>query len=149
STPPPRPAGRAVPAAGPPSLQGVKILFVDDEAAARELAELMLGDLGATVETAESVEAALGRLADFVPDVVVSDIAMPERDGLDLIRAIRAEASPARRVPAIALTAYARAEDVQHALAAGFTTHLPKPAGAEPLAALIATLARTSRATPR
>jgi signal transduction histidine kinase/CheY-like chemotaxis protein len=143
STPPPPPSSRSqANSEGRASLEGVKVLFVDDESAARELAELLLGDLGAIVETAGSVDAALQRIEAFVPDVVVSDIAMPERDGLDLIRAIRALDAPVRAVPAIALTAYARAEDVQHAMAAGFTAHVPKPAGTERLAAAIADLVR-------
>jgi PAS domain S-box-containing protein len=147
TTPPPRPAYRPAAAEAPVSIAGIKVLFVDDEPAARELAELMLGVLGAIVETAGSVEGALERVARLAPDVVVSDIAMPERDGLDLIRAIRALPPPVGQVPAIALTAYARAEDVQHALAAGFTTHLPKPAGTEPLAAMIAQLVHRPRGT--
>jgi PAS domain S-box-containing protein len=140
ATPPPRPAFKPGAPDGPLSIDGIKVLFVDDEPSARELAEMMLGDLGAIVETAASVDGALERVMRFVPDVIVSDIAMPERDGLDLIRAIRALPPPVGRVPAIALTAYARAEDVQHALTAGFTTHLPKPSGTEPLAAMLAKL---------
>lgn len=143
STPPPRPPSRPQ-VADALSLEGVRVLFIDDEVAARDLAELVLGDYGAIVETADSVDGALARLQTFTPDVVVSDIAMPVRDGHDFIRAVRRLPAPVGRVPAIALTAYARAEDAEQAMEAGFSRHLPKPVASDALAAMIFALSRRS-----
>ncbi len=140
STPPPRPSSTDVNSG--PSLEGIRVLFVDDEPAARDLAELALSELGATVATADSVERALERLVASPPDILVSDIGMPLRDGYDFIRAVRAIAPPLGSVPAIALTAYARLDDAHHALAAGFTRHLAKPVHSESLAQMILTLLR-------
>jgi PAS domain S-box-containing protein len=140
--PPPRFAPRPGATDPPPSLEGMRVLFVDDEPAARELAELTLADLGAIVATADSVSRALQRMATFIPHVVVSDVAMPERDGYDLMRAVRKLPPPLGGVPAIALTAYARAEDASQAIEAGFTHHLPKPIGPDTLAGLLRTAIR-------
>jgi PAS domain S-box-containing protein len=142
STPPPRqpPSTREV--NGTRSLEGVRVLFVDDEPAARDLAELALSELGATVATADSVETAIERLVASPPDILVSDIGMPRRDGYDFIREVRAIPAPLGNVPAIALTAYARLDDAHHALEAGFTRHLAKPVHSESLAAMIVTLVR-------
>ncbi|MGH7279125.1 MAG: GAF domain-containing protein, partial [Candidatus Rokuibacteriota bacterium] len=100
-----------------PSLDGVRVLVVDDDADNRFLLASILEDSGACVRAVASARAALGELGPFRPDVMVSDIAMPEQDGYDLIRAVRARGAGA--VPAIAVTAYARAEDRDRALAAG------------------------------
>jgi PAS domain S-box-containing protein len=138
-SPPPASSSRPV-SHGPPSLSGVKVLFVDDEPASNELAELALGDHGATVLTASSVESALDLVHGFAPDVIVSDIAMPSRDGFDLIREVRKLPPPLGGIPAIAMTAYARAQDAARALEAGFTRHLVKPVEPRGLAEAVSAL---------
>jgi signal transduction histidine kinase len=122
------------------SVAGIRVLWVDDEKDGLEVAALMLGTLGAEVRTATSVDEAIGTLSSFMPDVIVSDIAMPDQDGYDLIRHVRALPPPASELPAIAVTAYARADDADRAVRAGFTCHLAKPVDAEVLADVISTL---------
>jgi CheY-like chemotaxis protein len=111
----------------PGSLEGCAILVVEDNADARNLLHAILRRAGATVETAENVSAALRILAGHRPDLIVSDIEMPGEDGYSFIRKVRAQESPYRRVPAIALTAYTRSVDRVRALAAGFQMHMAKP----------------------
>ncbi|MGH7440368.1 MAG: ATP-binding protein [Polyangiaceae bacterium] len=122
---------------GPFPLAGVRVLVVDDDLSAGELAERFLGRHGAVVFNAASVDVALGLVRGFPPDVIVSDIAMPGRDGYDFIREVRKLPAPLGAVPAIALSAYARGEDAERALEAGFTRHLAKPANPEELVAAI------------
>ncbi|RYZ02331.1 MAG: PAS domain S-box protein [Myxococcales bacterium] len=122
-------------------LEGVRVLVVDDEVDARELLHLVLGDAGATVQTAGTAAAALARLSAGVPDVVVSDIGMPEEDGYAFIRRVREAGAPAAHVPAIALTAYTRAADRAKALSMGFSAHVGKPVSPVELIELVATLA--------
>jgi CheY-like chemotaxis protein len=122
-------------------LDGLKIMVVDDEEDARALLVEVLGERGARVCTAESVAHALAQFSVFMPDVLVSDIGMPEADGYALIRQVRRlDASSGGHIPAIALTAYARTQDVERALEAGFQRHLAKPVDAERLIALVAAL---------
>jgi len=122
-------------------LRGLNVLVVDDDPDARDLVEFILVRHGAQVHTAASAAEALEALSQSTPDVLVSDIGMPEEDGYSLIRKVRArEASRGGRIPALALTAYGRAEDRQRALAAGFHTHLAKPAHPEELAWVVAGL---------
>jgi CheY-like chemotaxis protein len=102
----------------------------------------ILFEAGADVRQARSAEAALDLLARFTPDVLVSDIAMPERDGYWLIRKVRSMGTLAARVPALALTAYSSPEDASRARAAGYQCHLPKPAEPEALSSTIAELSR-------
>ncbi len=130
---------RASAAAAPATLGGLKVLVVDDEPDALEPVRRVLQEAGAEVVAVASTEEALEAVRQQRPDVVLSDIAMPGRDGYELIRAIRAM-PPGRggRVPAIALTAYAARADRERALEAGFDAHLAKPV--EP-AALIAAIA--------
>ena len=124
------------------SLNGLKILAVDDEADAREMLQLVLSRYGARVETAPNVREALEKLERFCPDMVLSDIGMPEADGYSLIEQIRAlPASKGGQTPAIALTAYARNEDHQRALDAGFQNHLAKPIEPAKLVAALRELA--------
>jgi len=125
-----------------PILEGVRVLIVDDEADARHLLNTMLGQYGAQVMTVASTSEALSALPQFHPDVLVSDIGMPEEDGYALIRKLRA-ISPEQGggIPAVALTAYARAEDRAQALLAGFQLHIPKPVNPVELGAVIANLA--------
>ncbi len=109
-------------------LTGIKILVVDDEADARDLMKRVLETREAMVVTAASAAVGLELVERFRPDVVLSDIGMPGIDGYDFIRQVRA-LGPTRggAVPAIAVTAFARAEDRDRALRAGYQSHLPKP----------------------
>ncbi|MDI3283659.1 GAF domain-containing protein [Polyangium sp. 15x6] len=124
-----------------PSLEGLRLLLVDDEQDSREMLAAMLQQCGAVVRCVSSAAAALSALDEFRPDVLVSDIGMPGEDGYALIRQIRA-LKPARwgALPAVALTAYASAEDRVRVLAAGFQMHVPKPVDAAELAATVASL---------
>jgi len=110
------------------SLAGLRLLIVDDEIDAREVMRFMLDRGGAQVRTADSVAQALDAIREEPPDIIISDIGMPVEDGYVLARRLRAmEEGLGRRLPAIALTAYAREEDTRRALAAGFDAHLSKP----------------------
>jgi CheY-like chemotaxis protein len=130
------------PISGGPRLDGLKVMVVDDEEDARALLVEVLSERGAHVVSAESVADALAQFGLFRPDVLVSDIGMPEADGYTLIRQVRElPAREGRNIPAIALTAYARAEDVARSFEAGFQRHLAKPVDAERLIGIIASLA--------
>ncbi|CAD5954967.1 Sensor histidine kinase TmoS [Planktothrix tepida] len=104
-------------------LMGLKILVVDDEIDIRDLVEFILEQAGAEVRVANSAREALGLMSEFSPDVLISDIGMPEMDGYGLIAEVRKTSS----IPAIALTAYAGETNQALALAAGFQVHLAKP----------------------
>ena len=128
-------------------LQGVKVLVVDDEPDTLELLRIVLELRGALVVTANSAAQALERLEESDPDVLLSDIGMPDKDGFDLIREVRS-LPPDRggHVPAVALTAYTRAEDRTTTLAAGFDMHIPKPVQPADVVAAVANLtARISK----
>jgi PAS domain S-box-containing protein len=125
------------------SLDGVRVLVVDDEPDARSLIERLLEDCEATVTTASSASEALEQVAREAPDVLLSDIGMPSEDGYSLMRRIRMLSGEAGRIPAIALTAYARAEDRAKALQAGYQMHLAKPVEPAKLVEMVATLARS------
>jgi PAS domain S-box-containing protein len=123
-------------------LSGLRVTVVDDETDMRDFLGTSLREYGAEVTVLGSAEEALVALQRQVPDVLVSDIAMPGDDGLSLIRRVRA--LPADRgglTPAVALTALARGEDASRLLAAGFQVHLPKPVEPRRLAAVVARLA--------
>jgi PAS domain S-box-containing protein len=122
------------------SLRGLRLLVVDDDADTRDLLRHVLADRGAQVAVAASAAEAMAALESSLPDLLVSDIGMPGRDGFDLIREIR-ERWPPGDLPAIALTAFARAEDRRRILAAGFQAHLAKPFDAAELAATVGRLA--------
>ena len=110
------------------SLAGLHILVVDDELDAREVMRFLLERGGAIVRTVASAAQALDAIREDRPDVLISDIGMPLEDGYVLLRRLRAmEGGRARRLPAIALTAYASEEDMRRAQAAGFDAHLSKP----------------------
>ena len=127
----------------PDRLDGLKVLIVDDEPDTLELLKVGLGQCGAEVVLARSVNDALEAIAAVVPDVLISDIGMPVEDGYDLIRRVRAlPAGSGGKVPAIALTAYARTEDRLQALKAGYQMHVPKPVELAELAAVVASLVR-------
>ncbi|WP_418317140.1 PAS domain S-box protein [Piscinibacter sakaiensis] len=124
----------------PPRLHGVHAAIVDDEPDAREILELVLTEQGATVVSFGAAEEALAVIATSRPAVIVSDIGMPGMDGYQMIRALRAGESAGDRIPALALTAFARADDRDRALAAGFQAHLAKPFDTAELVRLIAEL---------
>jgi PAS domain S-box-containing protein len=110
------------------SLRGLKVLIVDDDADSRELMDRVLTDSGATVSAAASATEALALLQSQRPDVMVSDIGMPDVDGFELLKRIRALApEQGGATPAVALTAFARNEDRQRAAGAGYAVHLAKP----------------------
>ncbi|MCC6162635.1 MAG: response regulator [Acidobacteria bacterium] len=126
-------------------LTGIGVLVVEDDDDSRALLAAMLSYSGATVWTAATADAALTLLGHQQPDVIVSDIGLPDRDGYALARAIRALPAPHGGIPAIALTAYARSEDRRLALLAGFQLHLGKPVDRDQLCLAVASLAGTQR----
>ena len=138
---PPHPMA-ALPKDDTRKLVGLGILVIDDEPDAREILEEILTQSGATVKLAADAGEALRILSDYVPDLIISDLAMPGEDGLSLMRKIRAR-TPDRvaSAPAIALTAYTRTEDRIQALNAGFQLHVPKPIDPIELVATVASLA--------
>ncbi|MGA7938242.1 MAG: ATP-binding protein, partial [Kovacikia sp.] len=120
-------------------LTGITILIVDDEADMRDLIQFILEEQGARVRVAASASEALQQFTESAPDILISDIGMPEADGYTLIRQIRKTLSDANRmIPAIALTAYAGEVNQHQALAAGFQLHLAKPIEPEKLVQTIA-----------
>jgi PAS domain S-box-containing protein len=109
-------------------LAGLAILVVEDDADARDMLSVILRSHQATVFEASNYEQALHLIEQQQPDVLVSDIGMPDKDGYELIREVRRrEATSGRRLPAIALTAFARPKDRDASLQAGFDAHCPKP----------------------
>jgi PAS domain S-box-containing protein len=137
--------GQGVSFSNPPSLRGVKVLIVDDEADARNYLLAVLEQCEAEVLAASSAQGALELLLAKKPDVLISDIGMPEEDGYSLIHRVRAmSADEGGLIPAVALTAYARAEDRTNVIAAGFQIHIPKPVEPAELATVVASLAKRS-----
>jgi signal transduction histidine kinase len=119
---------------GPLRLDGVRVLIVDDDRDAREAVAAVLEEWGASATAAPNVQDALQLLAGGEVDLLVSDIAMPGQDGYVLIRALRErERGGAAHVPALALTAYAGADEERRAFAAGFDNYLAKPVDAREL----------------
>ena len=132
-----------------PSLDGLRLLIVDDELDFRELVTVTLGQYGAVVKAAASAGEALAYVENWRPDVLVADIGMPGEDGYGLIRKVRALSSErGGSTPALALTAYARAEDRLHTLSAGYQIHLAKPITGPELATAVANLVGRSNRTP-
>jgi len=124
------------------SLVGLRVLLVDDEAEAREIISTVIGRTGAEVKACISASDALMKLAEWRPDVILSDIAMPEEDGYSFIGKVRSlPRDKGGETPAAALTAYARDEDRVQALAAGYQMHIAKPIGAGQLVTMVAKLA--------
>ncbi len=119
-------------------LSEVRILVVDDDDTIRDVLKKLLEDQGARVTTAASAKEALQVFTTADPHVLISDIGMPEMDGYEFIRQVRGRGI---RVPAVAVTAFARAEDRRRALFSGYHTHLAKPAAAPDLIAVVAALA--------
>ena len=124
-------------------LDGLKVLAVDDEPDTRELLRQGLAQCGANVVVVGSAAEALEAMSGGAFDLLISDIGMPDVDGYDLIRRVRElPAEAGGRMPAIALTAYARTEDRLQALRAGYQMHVPKPVELAELAAVAASLAK-------
>jgi PAS domain S-box-containing protein len=128
------------------ALSGVRALVVDDDSDTRELLAEVLRSRGVVVTAAASVDEGLAALDREVPDILLSDIAMPDRDGFDLIRRVR-ERPPDRggHVPAVAITAYARPEDSERSLASGYQMHVTKPVDMDELLATVASLTATGQ----
>jgi signal transduction histidine kinase/ActR/RegA family two-component response regulator len=120
-----------------PDLAGLRVLVVDDDADAVEVVRIVLEECKAHVTAARSSAEALHTLKTQLPDVLLSDIGMPEMDGFELIREIRRLGKP---IPAIAVTAFARPEDRARALEAGFNSHVSKPIEPDHLLSVIQTL---------
>jgi len=138
-----RATSRGVRADGSPALAGRRVLVVEDETDALEYITTVLEQCGAEVTAVVSASEALEVLQGVKPDVLVSDISMPHEDGYALIRQVRAlKPEQGGRIPAAALTAYAREEDRVCALAAGFQMHIPKPVEPAELVAAVVNLAR-------
>jgi PAS domain S-box-containing protein len=135
-----RPAPAAVRGDGR-DLHGVRVLVVDDEPDARELVKRVLEEHGAAVVTAASGPEAIDVLGATAPDVLVSDLGMPGMDGYTFIRSLRAGGGG---LPAVAVTAFARPEDRQRALAAGYQAHLAKPIEPGELVTAVASLRRAA-----
>jgi signal transduction histidine kinase/ActR/RegA family two-component response regulator len=129
-------------------LDQVRVLVVDDDDDTREIIGSLLAGAGAEVITARSAAEARDALTHIHPSVLVSDIAMPVEDGCSLMRSLRAAGQTPDELPAIALTAYARPEDVDDALGAGFQVHMAKPVDQEDLVHTIALLAARDTDTP-
>jgi CheY-like chemotaxis protein len=131
---------------GGPSLKNLKVLVVDDEAGAREVASSILIQAQAEVRTAASASETLAVMDEWIPDVLVADIGMPLVDGYELIQQVRVR-SPQRggEVPAAALTAYTRTQDRLRVLSAGYQMHIPKPIRPDELVMVVASLAKRVR----
>lgn len=125
-----------------PSLEGLRVLLVDDDKDTLAMLTAVLSQYQATVQTASTVAEALEAMRWYKPDVMVSDLAMPDEDGYSLISKVRAiESEMGRRTHAVALTAYVRIEDRTRALSAGFNMFVPKPVEPAELITAIANLA--------
>lgn len=123
-----------------PNLDGTKVLVVDDDRDSLKLVAIALGQCGAEVVQATSVASAMESLEQSTPAVIISDIAMPTQDGIDLLRQVRALDAPLRNVPMVALTAFTSDEDRRRILAAGFNEYMTKPVSPLQLMRLVAAL---------
>jgi CheY-like chemotaxis protein len=123
------------------ALEGLRVLLVDDEPEARQIIGTVIKRMGAEVKTCESASEALETLVEWRPDVLMSDIAMPDEDGYSLIGKVRSlPRDKGGATPAAALTAYARDEDRRRALDAGYQMHIAKPVTSTQLVTLISRL---------
>lgn len=136
--------GGSLPLEQGPSLDGVKILVVEDMLDDREVLCRLLGARKAEVCAVTSAQEALAAIGAWHPNVIISDIGLPEEDGFSLIKAVRAMDTPDRYVPAIALTAYAGEVEERKALEAGYQIHLAKPAEGRRLLEIVSQLAHAS-----
>jgi PAS domain S-box-containing protein len=128
-----------------PTLAGVRVLVVDDEPDAREVVAQSLAIRGAEVRVAGCAESALALLSEWPAEVLVSDLGMPRASGHDLIRTVRSRQSDRPAIAAIAVTAFARAEERRAALESGFDHHVSKPFEPDALATLVSTLVAARR----
>jgi signal transduction histidine kinase/CheY-like chemotaxis protein len=128
------------------ALRGTRVLVVDDDPDTREVLRTILEDAGAVVTVTRSAPETRAALQSVHPDLLIADIGMPEEDGYSLMRSIRTLESTSERppVPAIALTAHARPQDVERALASGFQLHVAKPVDSSHLVASVAMLVDTA-----
>ena len=123
-----------------PNLNGMTVLIVDDDADSLKLVAVALGQCGAEVLQATSVASAMESLERSTPTVIISDIAMPVQDGIDLLHQVRALDVPLRNVPMLALTAFTSDEDRRRVLAAGFNGYMTKPVAPLQLMHVVASL---------
>ena len=121
-------------------LDGVRILVVDDEADALRLLGKVLAEAGASITMAGSVREAMAAVEKELPDVLISDLGMPDEDGFDLIQRVRGGGHTAEQLPAVALTAFANKRHEHSALLGGFQIHVPKPVDPDHLIAVVASL---------
>jgi PAS domain S-box-containing protein len=136
SAPAPDPRADSTPA----RLDGVRILVVDDQPDERSLLSAVLASRGATVTAAASADEALRIIGELTPAVVISDLAMPGKDGYELLRELRRAHAALAGIPVIALTAHARTEDRERAFREGFDRYLSKPVDPQRLVAAVASL---------
>jgi PAS domain S-box-containing protein len=144
------PQPEAEPAADSPGNDGarplarVRILVVDDDEDSRELLRTVFSQVGAEVTVASSAAEAVAEVRRAAPDVLVSDIGMPDEDGYQLLRRIRASGSHVASLPAVAVTAYTSADHRRRALEAGYQEHVPKPVNVAEIVDLVARLVGAS-----
>jgi CheY-like chemotaxis protein len=128
-------------------LTGIQVLVVDDDADSRDLIATILDQFGAGVRVTASAEEALAALKQFIPDVLVCDIGMPDIDGYTLLREIRGlPPEQGGLIPAIALTAYVGDSNRQQALQAGFQQHIAKPVELDEVVAKVLIVSQESKA---
>jgi signal transduction histidine kinase len=133
--------GGDIAASDVPSLSGLRVLLVDDEPEARQIISTVIARTGAEIRACRSAQEALSTLTEWRPDVLLSDIAMPDEDGYSFIKQVRTLGEEhGGGIPAAALTAYARDEDRNRALAAGYQMHIAKPVSSSHLITMIARL---------
>jgi signal transduction histidine kinase/ActR/RegA family two-component response regulator len=128
------------------SLRGLRVLVVEDDPDSRELMVALLSGTGAEVTAVSSAREALAQVRGHIPDLMLADIGLPDQDGYELIRQVRSLENAGHKImPAVALTAYARPQDRDRALAAGFQLHIAKPVEPEAFVNAVAELARRFR----
>ena len=130
-----------IPQSQSPSLNGLRVLVVDDNEDCLCIVTFILSDYQAQTKTATSVDEAIEAIEEWKPDIVISDIGMPNKDGYSLVSSIRnKEASMGGFLPAVALTSYAYPEDIREAIDAGFQELIRKPFEPDELVAVLARL---------
>ncbi|MEH1768867.1 response regulator [Nostoc sp.] len=130
-----------IPQSQSPSLNGLRVLVVDDNDDCLCIVTFILSDYQAQTKTATSVDEAIEAIEEWKPDIVISDIGMPDKDGYSLVTSIRnKEASMGGFLPAVALTSYAYQEDIREAIDAGFQEVIRKPFEPDELVAVVARL---------
>ena len=127
------------------ALDGLRVLVVDDEPDNNDVVGTLLSSRGAEVRLAGSARQAVEMLREWKPDILVTDIAMPDQDGYDLLASIRSQEGEPAEILAVALTAYASREDRIRLLSAGFQAHVAKPVDPAELTAVVASLGRTAQ----